>query len=74
MLEIRWHDGMMFCVGCIKNENTCYITTISDALGSRNNPLSVVKVNNRADLQADPQVDMICCRPLATLVHLYTRP
>ena len=53
---------MMFCVGCIKNENTFYITTISDALGSRNNPLSVVKVNNRADLHADPQVEIICCR------------
>lgn len=65
---------MMFCVGCIKNENTCYITTISDALGSRNNPLSVVKVNNRADLQADPQVEIICCRSLATLDSCYLCP
>lgn len=63
MLEIRWNDGMWIDVGFIKEENTYYVTTVADeTLESWNNPLSVIEVKNRADLQAVLQKEIIRCR------------
>lgn len=63
MLQIMWHDGMYIDVGFIKNENTYYITTVSDDKPeSWKNPLSVLKTRNRNDLLNILQEEIFRCR------------
>lgn len=51
MPVIRWPDGMGMDVCFMKQENLYCLTTVADeGLESRNHPLSVIEVKNRADL------------------------
>ena len=63
MLEIRWDDGMWIDVGFIRDEETYYITTVADdTLESWNNPLSVLKTQNRTELIEIIQHEIFRCR------------
>ena len=70
MLEIRWDDGMWIDVGFIRDEETYYITTVADdTLESWNNPLSVLKTQNRTELIEIIQHEIFRCRLQNTFCH-----
>lgn len=63
MLEVRWADGMWIDVGFIRDEETYYITTVADdTLEGWNNPLSVLKIQNRTELIEILQHEIFRCR------------